>query len=62
MEETARGIARQGKELLGVDLDPAVLARFITGEVGRHGETYPDMAWEPKGSFKAVADYYRAER
>jgi hypothetical protein len=24
----------------------------------KHGTTYPDMAWEPKESFKAVADYY----
>ncbi|MDR3634971.1 MAG: hypothetical protein P4L84_14295 [Isosphaeraceae bacterium] len=25
---------------------------------GRHGTTYPDMPWEPKVSFRAVADYY----
>jgi hypothetical protein len=25
---------------------------------GRHGTTHPDMAWEPKKSFTAVADYY----
>jgi hypothetical protein len=25
---------------------------------GKHGITYPDMTWEPKESFKAVADYY----
>jgi hypothetical protein len=25
---------------------------------GKHGTTYPDMAWEPKESFKAVANYY----
>lgn len=25
---------------------------------GRHGQTYPDMAWEPKAAFTAVADYY----
>jgi hypothetical protein len=24
----------------------------------KHGTTYPDMNWEPKESFKAVADYY----
>ena len=28
---------------------------------GRHGDTYPDMAWEPKAAFAAVADYYRGE-
>ena len=25
---------------------------------GKHGATYPEMTWEPKESFKAVADYY----
>ncbi len=49
--------ARQGKELLGVDLDPEILAKFI-GDTGKHGETYPDMTWEPKKSFYAVTDYY----
>jgi hypothetical protein len=23
-----------------------------------HGTTYPDMAWEPKEAFRAVAGYY----
>jgi hypothetical protein len=26
---------------------------------GRLGHTYPDMAWEPKAGFTALADYYR---
>ncbi|WP_024799650.1 hypothetical protein [Nocardia sp. BMG51109] len=26
---------------------------------GRHGETYPDMPWEPKAAFTAVAEHYR---
>jgi len=25
----------------------------------RLGHTYPDMAWEPKAAFTALADYYR---
>ena len=25
----------------------------------RFGETYPDLAWEPKAAFTALADYYR---
>jgi hypothetical protein len=25
---------------------------------GKHGTTYPEMPWEPKESFRAVADYY----
>jgi hypothetical protein len=51
--------ARQAKELLGIDIEPWRLASF-SGETGRHGTTYPDMTWEPKESFKAVADYYAA--
>jgi hypothetical protein len=57
LEEMRRETARQGREFLGIDLDLEVLAKF-TGEVGRHGDTYPDMTWEPKESFKAVAEYY----
>jgi hypothetical protein len=26
---------------------------------GRHGDTYPDMPWEPKAAFTALADRYR---
>jgi hypothetical protein len=26
----------------------------------RRGETYPDLPWEPKAAFRAVAEYYRA--
>jgi hypothetical protein len=29
-----------------------------TYEGGKHGLAYPDMTWEPKESFKAVAAYY----
>jgi hypothetical protein len=25
---------------------------------GRHGDTYPDMPWEPKAAFTALADFY----
>jgi hypothetical protein len=25
----------------------------------RHGDTYPDMAWEPKAAFSALAAHYR---
>ena len=25
----------------------------------RHGDTYPDMTWEPKAAFTALAEYYR---
>jgi hypothetical protein len=48
---------RQAKELLGVDLNVEVFRKFM-GELGRHGTTYPDMTWEPKESFRAIADFY----
>jgi hypothetical protein len=32
------------------------LVRYYEG--GKHGTTYPDMLWEPKESFRAVADFY----
>jgi hypothetical protein len=57
VEEFAQQVVRQGKELLGVELDPKVLVKFESN-VGKHGETYPDMTWEPKESFRAVGDYY----
>ena len=40
------------------DLDLASPAIVKTLE-GRHGDTYPDMAWEPKAAFTAVAECYR---
>lgn len=40
------------------DLDLAGLGIVKVLE-GRRGETYPDMPWEPKAAFAAVADHYR---
>jgi hypothetical protein len=42
------------------DLDLAGVGIVKVLENGR-GETYPDMAWEPKAAFTAVADYYRKQ-
>ncbi len=39
-----------------LDVSSASLVKYYEG--GRHGTTYPDMTWEPKESFRAVADYY----
>lgn len=25
----------------------------------RHGDTYPDLPWEPKAAFTALGEYYR---
>jgi hypothetical protein len=41
-----------------LDTDSFSLVKPCPGS--RHGTTYPDMAWEPKKSFTAVADYYAA--
>ena len=40
------------------DLDMASSSLVKYYEHGKHGTTYPDMTWEPKESFKAVAKYY----
>jgi hypothetical protein len=59
--ETADEIIKQkmkiANDILGVELDPSALANF-KGEVGKRGTTYPDMTWDPKESFKALAEYY----
>ncbi|MGA2035846.1 MAG: hypothetical protein ABSG68_26665 [Thermoguttaceae bacterium] len=39
-----------------IDMAGSSLAKRYAG--GKHGTTYPDMEWEPKESFRAVADYY----
>jgi hypothetical protein len=41
-----------------LDLDMAS-AGVVKVLEGRHGHTYPDMAWEPKAAFTALADRYR---
>lgn len=40
------------------DLDLASLGIVRILE-DRGGDTYPDMPWEPKAAFTALADYYR---
>ena len=41
----------------GFDLDMASYG-LVKSYVDRKGSTYPDMPWEPKKSFSALADYY----
>ena len=41
-----------------LDLDLASLG-IVKMLEGRSGDTYPDMAWEPKAAFTAVAECYR---
>ncbi len=40
-----------------LDMGSLSLVKYYDGG-RRHGTTYPDMPWEPKESFKAVAEYY----
>lgn len=40
------------------DLDRASSNLVKYFDNGRHGTTYPDMMWEPKEAFRAVAQYY----
>ncbi len=40
------------------DLDVASTSLVKYFEGSRRGTTYPDMPWEPKESFRAVAEYY----
>lgn len=42
------------------DLDATSLSLVRALQANHHGETYPDMAWEPKQAFHAVAGYYAA--
>jgi hypothetical protein len=42
----------------GEDLDMASYG-VVKVLQGRRGGTYPDMPWEPKAAFTALADYYR---
>jgi hypothetical protein len=39
------------------DLDMASYS-LVKSYADKHGTTYPDMPWEPKKSFQAVADYF----
>ncbi|GHO56677.1 abortive infection protein [Ktedonobacter robiniae] len=39
------------------DLDLASFS-IVKSYANNHGSTYPDMTWEPKDAFKAVANYY----
>jgi hypothetical protein len=40
------------------DLDMASYSVVKSYPGSQHGITYPDMTWEPKESFRAVANYY----
>ncbi len=57
VEEFKRQSIRGAKEMMGIDIDPRVLDEF-SGPTGERGTTYPEMPWEPKESFRAVAEYY----
>jgi hypothetical protein len=56
--ERAERLRRPGAEVVFVTGD---LASYGVVKVleGRMGDTYPDLAWEPKAAFTALADHYR---
>ena len=43
------------------DLDMASYS-IVKSYADKRGTTYPDMTWEPKESFRAVADYYATQQ
>ena len=60
-EEMIQNMEKQTREIAGIDITPeqlAMFAREMRKHVGVHGTTYPEMPWEPKESFRAVAGYY----
>ncbi|MGB8345687.1 MAG: abortive infection protein [Ktedonobacteraceae bacterium] len=45
--------------LKDLTFDPDIVSySLVKSYIDRRGTTYPDMPWEPKESFKAVADFY----
>jgi hypothetical protein len=42
-----------------LDMASSSLVKYFEGR--RRGSTYPDMPWEPKESFRAVAEYYQRQ-
>jgi hypothetical protein len=54
--ETSPAVVEMLKNL-DFDLDIASHS-LVKSFAGSHGTTYPDMTWEPKESFRAVAEYY----
>jgi hypothetical protein len=44
------------------DLDRASSSLVKYFDSGKRGTTYPDMTWEPKEAFRAVASYYREHK
>jgi hypothetical protein len=35
---------------------------LVKSYAGAYGSTYPDMTWEPKKAFHAVADFYASHQ
>jgi hypothetical protein len=49
-------LPHRGDPRLDLDMASAGVVKVLEGG---HGHTYPDMAWEPKAAFAALADCYR---
>ena len=61
LEKIIERTKQQVKDYFGVELPSEALEKFMAN-LGRHGETYPDMTWDPKVSFYAVAEYYAKQK
>jgi hypothetical protein len=51
---------RDRRTIEALQFDPDIVRYSLVKSFldGRHGTAYPDMPWEPKESFRVVADYY----
>ena len=53
--DSAAGLIHWPSATRTADLASPAIVKTLEG---RHGATYPDMTWEPKAAFGAVADRY----
>ena len=52
-------LSHQNHMLYDMDMDSMSLVKALPD--GRHGTTYPDMTWEPKEAFAAVANHFGSD-
>jgi hypothetical protein len=53
---SARRVRSTGDPRDDLDLASVGIVKVLEG---RHGDTYPDMSWDPKAAFAAVVECYR---
>lgn len=50
-------VGKQAKELGNTELSGDFILGFLA-DIGKHRSTYPEMPWEPKKSFRVVAEFF----